>query len=123
MQQNFGAGPYVDPIASELQRLQLEELQERRKQTVDHRNQRLAAQKQNAMLQEAARQQKIIDQSHCMHRHPNGGVALAGQRMSRGGKRNWLLMCQLCQAEFDDKNPPKDRNLTVKMEFFGGPSF
>ena len=108
---------------TELSQLQLDEIRERREQTLTNREHKLKAQRQNARAQEAARLKRIQDQQHCAHKHPNGGVALAGQRFSRGGARDWILMCQLCGAEFDNKNPPKDPTLQIKLEFFGGPNF
>lgn len=107
---------------AELNQLQLEEARERRQSVLNQRAQTLAARANHARQSEANRKHMLAKQAQCQHRHANNQPALGGQRFARGGLREWVLRCQLCGKEYDNKNPPPE-GLYVAFENFGGPNF
>lgn len=109
-------------VQTELNELQLADIKERRQAEQNRRAQLLTAKANEARVQEASRQRMLANQEGCIHRHPNNTPALAGQRFARGGKRDWVLRCQLCGKEYDNHNPPP-QGLYVAHEAFGGPNF
>lgn len=109
-------------VQTELNELQLADIKERRQSEQNRRNQLIQAKAAQARAEEAKRLQAVAQQSACTHRHENGRAALGGQRFARGGIRDWVLRCQLCGREFDDKHPvPPD--LKIAHEAMGGPNF
>lgn len=109
-------------VQSELAEIQLADIKERRQAELNRRAQLLQAKATQARAEEGNRQRAIANQEACNHRHPNNSPALAGQRFSRGGKRDWVLRCQLCGKEYDNHNPAP-QGLHVANEAFGGPNF
>ena len=107
---------------TELVELQRDELKERRTAIQNQRANHLQARAHEARIQEANRKRMVANQDACVHRHPNNSPALGGQKFARGGKRDWVLRCQLCGKEFDNINPPP-QGLPIAFEAFGGPSF
>lgn len=109
-------------VQTELNELQLADIKERRQAEQNRRAQLLAAKASQARAEESKRLRKVAEQGQCAHRHPNNSPALAGQKFSRGGARDWVLMCQLCGKEYDNLNPPP-QGLHIAFEAFGGPNF
>ena len=107
---------------TELVELQRDEIKERRTAKENQRANMLMAKAAEARVQEGNRKRLEANQASCTHRHPNNSPALAGQRFSRGGKRDWVLRCQLCGKEYDNHNPPP-QGLYIAHEAFGGPNF
>ena len=109
-------------VQTELNELQLADIKERRQAEANRRAQLLQAKAAQARAEEGKRLQAVAQQSACTHRHENGRAALGGQRFPRGGLREWVMRCQLCGKEFDEKHPIPP-NLTVTLEHVGGPNF
>ena len=107
---------------TELVELQRDEIKERHTAEQNRRTHLLQAKANEARIQEANRLKMVANQEACTHRHPNNSPALAGQRFSRGGKRDWILRCQLCGKEYDNHKPPP-QGLYIAHEAFGGPNF
>ena len=107
---------------SELAEMQLADLKERRQAEQNRRTQLLQAKAREAHIQENNRLRAVAEQNACPHRHANNTPALGGQKFARGGKRDWILRCQLCGKEYDNHNPPP-QGLHIAFESFGGPSF
>lgn len=107
---------------TELVELQRDEIKERRTAEQNRRTHLLQARANEARAQERNRQLLAAKQNDCPHRHENGRSALGGQRFARGGLREWVLRCQLCGKEYDNKNPAPE-HLKVAIEAVGGPNF